>query len=96
MTEMKKIFILGLDGLEYDFVEKWNLVHLKQREYGKIIVPIAEKLGVPNTPEVWASFLTGKHIKVSFEDRNVVLPVLKILKILRKYVNVSLGLDKKN
>jgi len=92
---MKKIFILGLDGLEYNFVEEWDLTHLKQKEYGKIVVPIDRKLGVPNTPEVWASFLTGEHIRLSFEDYNTLSPVHKILKFLRKYINVSLGLSKK-
>jgi len=66
MAEMK-VFILGLDGLEYNFVEKWNLRNLKQREYGKLEVPISKR-GWPSSPEVWASFLTGKHIKKISQD----------------------------
>jgi hypothetical protein len=92
MSKMiKKIFILGLDGLEYNLVEKWNLIHLKQSEYGKLEVPINLKVGVPISPEVWASFLTGKYISAEFKRPFI----LKILMFLRRYVNLSLGLGKK-
>jgi len=36
---------------------------LKQRQYGKLVVPINRKRGcVPVSPEVWASFLTGEMV----------------------------------
>ena len=58
-----KVFILALDGLEYNLVEKWDLMHLKQVHYGKINMGeqyfgLYEK--VPYTPTVWTSFITGK------------------------------------
>jgi len=91
-----KVFILGLDGLEYDFVEKWNLIHLKQREYGKIKVPIDKEQKIPKTPEVWAAFLTGKLIAGMYfvKPLRIAIP-LKILSFARKYVKISLRLGKK-
>lgn len=60
------IYILGLDGLEYDVVEYLNLENLKQAQHNKIDVPINKRLGEPITPEVWASFLCGKHVPLDF------------------------------
>lgn len=90
------IYILGLDGLEYNFVEEWNLANLKQREFGKIEVPINEVLQAPTSPEIWASFLTGKYIQMSFESTSFLQENLfKLLKFMRRYVNVSLRLGRK-
>lgn len=67
----KPVFILMLDGLEYNLVLKWNLENLKQKTYGKIQLRreyfiedtknpfLREESPVPYTPTVWASFLTG-------------------------------------
>ncbi len=63
------IFILGIDALDYELVEKLNLNNLKQLEYSKIVVPINKKLGHPLSPEVWASFLTGKYIPKKFPEQ---------------------------
>ncbi|MFX0134341.1 MAG: hypothetical protein ACFFDN_11945, partial [Candidatus Hodarchaeota archaeon] len=65
---MTKIYILGLDGLEFNFVEKWDLKNLKQVEYGKIWVPISEKEHMPKTPQVWGSFLTGRIVNASLKE----------------------------
>jgi len=59
---LSRIFILALDGLEYDLVKQWKLRNLMQRKYGKISIPPSyyhkdEK--VPYTPIIWASFITG-------------------------------------
>lgn len=60
-----RVFVLGLDGLEYDLVVKWQLRHLMQKTYGKF--EIGEKyfiwkdgIGGPYSPLVWASFITGE------------------------------------
>jgi len=96
MNSYNKVFILGLDGLEYNFVEKWNLTHLKQLEYSKIKVPVNKEKNVPITPEAWAAFLTGKYVRVSFVNvKPPLAPILNLLKFIRKYVNLSLGLGKK-
>lgn len=55
-----RVLILGIDALEYDLVEKWDLKYLKQLEYGKTSVPINKSVGEPATLEVWTSFITGK------------------------------------
>ena len=56
-----RVLILGIDALEHSLVEKWDLKHLKQKEYGKIIVPIYEAGGEPVTLVVWPCFITGKE-----------------------------------
>ena len=58
-----KVLILGIDALEYSLVEKWDLKHLKQKEYGKVIVPIYQGAGEPVTLVVWPCFITGKEPK---------------------------------
>lgn len=55
-----KFLILGIDALEYDLVEEYDLKHLKQIEYGKVKVPITNTLE-PATEVVWTSFITGKQ-----------------------------------
>lgn len=59
---MSKVFVLALDGLEYDLVEKWRLRNLMQSKYGKIILSsdyYHKDVHVPYTPIIWASFITG-------------------------------------
>jgi len=58
-----RVLILGIDALEYSLVEEWNLKFLKQKEYGKIIVPLTKtSLGShPATVVVWSCFITGKQ-----------------------------------
>mgnify|MGYP000642665177 CR=1 FL=1 len=93
---MPRIIILGLDGLEYDFVERWNLKNLKQREFGKLEVPINKDLGVPMSPEVWAAFLTGKYLPgLEFTRTPIVDFILEALRFMRKRIPVSLGLGRR-
>jgi predicted AlkP superfamily phosphohydrolase/phosphomutase len=56
-----KVLILGIDALEYDLVEEWDLKNLKQKEYGKIKVPLTKNLDDPATEIVWPCFITGKE-----------------------------------
>lgn len=95
MNGYDRIFILGLDGLEYHFVEKWNLMHLKQRKYDKIKVPIDKEGKIPKTPEVWAAFLTGERLAGIYfvKPLQIAIP-LKILSLIRKHFKISLGLGK--
>ena len=82
---MTKIYILGLDGLEFNFVEKWDLKNLKQLEYGKISVPISEREDMPMTPQVWGSFLTGKVAATSLKLYKPPLEsIIKILDLIPK------------
>lgn len=62
-VKRNRVLILGFDGLEYNLVEKLDLKHIKQVEYGKVDIPTEcykKSLEVPYTPVVWASFLTGE------------------------------------
>lgn len=56
---MAKILILGIDGLEYNLVEEWNLKYIKQQAYTKTDLSDFE---VIVTPPIWAAMLTGKII----------------------------------
>jgi len=56
-----KVTVPVIDGLEYNFVTKWNIVEFKQAIYGKHDVTITIKKGDPIcTPLIWSSFLLGK------------------------------------
>lgn len=90
------IFILGLDGLEHDLVEKMHLKHLMQNQYGKLVVPINEEKKQPLTPEVWGSFLVGKRIRAGFaKPRTPLSFVFSFLKFLGKHINLRFGLSRK-
>ena len=52
-----RVFILGIDGLEYNFVERYRLGNLKQMEYGKTDLSDMEEI---LTPILLGSFITGK------------------------------------
>ena len=55
-----RIIILGIDGLEYNLVEEWDLKYLKQKVYTKTDL---SDFGVIITPLIWAAMLTGKKIE---------------------------------
>ena len=53
-----------MDGLERDLVLKWRLKNLIQKTWGSIKIPEEYySHGVPYTPVVWTSFITGKRPK---------------------------------
>ena len=61
-----RILIISFDGLEYDWVKMFNLVGLKQKEYGKVdLSPILnlENREIPYqiTTEVYATMVSGKN-----------------------------------
>jgi len=55
-----KLVILGIDGLEYGFVERYNLSNIMQEDYGKTDL---SDFDIIVTPPIWASFLTGRIYK---------------------------------
>lgn len=74
-----KCIILGLDGLEYNIVEKFDFQALKQEEYGKIKIPKELYIEVscepykhpvyePWTPLIWYSFITGRFPSEEFKQ----------------------------
>lgn len=90
------VYILGLDALEYDFVRAWNLRNLSQAQSCKIKVPIDEDYGVPRSPTVWASFLTGQLQKKDFIPKPIWYRVtIEVLKLLRRHIPMSLGIASK-
>lgn len=55
-----KVFVIGLDGLDYNHVKRWNMKGFMQKFYGKHYVKVAVKRGEPlYTPLLWTAFLTG-------------------------------------
>jgi len=64
---LMRVFILGLDALEYNLVAKNSgLKNLKQKEYGKLTLPrqVMYRIGkgnlTPYTPFVWSAIVTGR------------------------------------
>ena len=55
-----RIIILGIDALEFDLIEEWDLKYLKKKTYSKIDL---SDFRVIITPLIWASMLTGEKIK---------------------------------
>jgi len=60
INHQMRLLILGLDGLDYNLVEKWRLSFFKQRYYGKHYIGFLKKL---YTPIVWGCFLTGVNVE---------------------------------
>lgn len=87
------MLILGLDGLEYNFVEAYNCTHLKQQIYGQIDVPIHSQLKIPITPQVWGSFLTGKWLDdMAFSYNSRLLETsLSAIRSVKKLIPFNLG-----
>ena len=56
---MNRVVILAIDALEYNIVERLNLSYLKQKEYGKTVVPITKGWKEPSMLIVWSCFITG-------------------------------------
>lgn len=56
---MVTVLIIGLDGLEYTLVEKFDLKTLQQVEYGKVDL-LLKNNEEPLTPTIWCNFITGK------------------------------------
>jgi len=56
-TTSPKIIVLGIDGLEYDLVEKWRLQNIMQKTHCKLDL---SDYKVVVTPPIWGSMITGK------------------------------------
>ena len=88
--KVKKVLILGLDALEYDLVEKWDLKNLKQEEYGKTILPISREDGYlypePATVIVWPCFITGMPPKKMGIQTVKIYPFNILYKFYLKYI----------
>lgn len=54
------ITVVAIDALEYNLVESFNMVHLKQTHYGKTNI---SEFSEPRTIVLWSSFMTGKNME---------------------------------
>jgi len=52
------IVVLAIDALEYEKVEEYNCIHLKQLDYGKTDI---SEFSQPRTMVLWSSFMTGEN-----------------------------------
>jgi len=70
-----RVILISFDGLEYNCVEKYNCQALQQIEHGMIDLtpyqdhrPRGRGSGDPFTPEVYATFITGKVPSESYAE----------------------------
>jgi hypothetical protein len=54
------LIILGLDGLEYEYVKDFNCKNLMQENFGKTDI---SEFTEPRTVVIWSSFLAGKNLE---------------------------------
>jgi len=88
---LRRVLLIGLDGLEYDYVVKYHFPVLLQKQHGCVPVPLPD---YPVTGLLWAMILTGrenlpttplnKNILCRLEDRGIIklLRKLRITKII--------------
>lgn len=57
---IERVFILGLDALEYNLVTEWRMKNLMQKMYGKYKALVSKRYKKPHTPSAWTTIITGK------------------------------------
>lgn len=89
--KVNKVLILGIDGLEYDLVEEWDLENLMQKEYGKIELPIKKEDGYlypePATVIIWPCFITGMPPKKMGIETVKIYPFNFLYKIYLRFLS---------
>lgn len=75
----RRCIVLIFDALEYSLVERYDLKVFKQAIYGKVEVPLSPRFGEPATPQVIASFLTGKMQNKTMYFKEFGNPILDFL-----------------
>jgi len=79
VQKISKVIILCIDAIEYDLVEKWDLKNLKQKEYGKTILPLSFGQE-PATEIIWPCFITGKEPEeMGYSSLNIYSKSLKTI-----------------
>ncbi len=85
------ITILGIDGLEYNYVVKFGLKNLKQSFYGKTDLSEFEQ---PRTMVIWSSILSGKNMeKEILSSENLWKFRLLLDQTFLKHFNNPLAID---
>ena len=54
-----KVFVIGLDCLDYYIVENLNCKEFLQKVHKKLETIINPEVGEPSTEEIWISIITG-------------------------------------
>lgn len=101
MLDLK--LVLGLDGLDYNLVKRFDCSCLMQKQFGEYAVPINPSKGVPLSPEVWASVLSGTMVEGGSLEFVVDSPLgqkwgsklTNLLVRVRRHIPLSLGLGRK-
>jgi hypothetical protein len=89
--------VLLIDGLDSYLVDCYAK-NLRQKIWGEIDVPISDLgfIKCPNSPSVWASFLTGEWITdLYFEMKGWRSYLLKSIMFLRRFIPFGFNLGKK-
>ncbi len=88
---MEPIVILGIDGLEYDYVLRFDLKNLMQKTYGKTDLSEFEQ---PRTMVIWSSILAGKNMeKTILSTKNLWQFKLKKEETFLKHFDNPLAID---
>ena len=79
---IQKVIVLGIDAIEHDLIEKLDLKNLKQKEYGKTILPLSPGQE-PATEIIWPCFITGKEPnEMGYSSLNIYAKSLRPIKPL--------------
>ena len=93
--KIQKVIILGIDAIEHDLIEKLDLKNLKQKEYGKTILPLSPGQE-PATEIIWPCFITGKEPnEMGYSSLNVYAKSLRPIITLINPVISKLFIDTK-
>ncbi len=87
-----RVFIFGIDALDYNLVKKWNLKGFKQKEYKKVVIP--KEIELLSTPALWATIITGqlpeKHgIRSGWYVGKYKHPFISKIRLLIKKMNMD-------
>lgn len=96
-----KVFLLGLDGLDYYLVKEWKLRNLMLKHNGFFKIPpeyYHPREKVPFSPVIWTTIITGKKpsehgVKDWYTwgrilDKIRTLPIIRRIKHKRKYLKI--------
>ena len=81
-----RLLLVGIDGLEYDYVKYYHLTNLMQNKYGKY-----ESTDEKATPYLWGSIITGLPPDKVFKVESWTVPYNKVAGFIYKYVKCLRG-----
>lgn len=81
--------------MDFDIAVDLNLSNILQTQFERIQVPISKILGMPSSPEVWASFLCAERVEMRFKGRKRHGILKYIVKLKKALPFISFGLGAK-